>query len=281
MKNFLTIDIEEWFHILDTASAPDISTWDHQESRFLMSLDRFLQLLDEKKIKATLFWLGWLAERNPRWVQRCRDAGHEISSHGYGHSLVYQSGQKAFREDIRRAKNLLEEITGEPVLGFRAPGFSSTQETPWFFDEVAAAGYRYDSSVFPAHRGHGGMAGERMDIHVVSTAHGPLVEFPQSVMEICGFRVSVFGGGYLRLAPWPLIRYGIRLLNKQGRPVIFYVHPREIDPGHPRLKLSPKRYFKCYVNLKSTMPKLERICSHCEFELMKNASQQLISHIQE
>ncbi len=267
----MTVDVEDWFNILDAPCVPQLSEWDSKEVRFDRSVKRFLDLFAQYNVKATFFWLGWFAERHPELVRECLNAGHEIASHGYAHLLAYQVGRKAFLEDISKAKKILEDISGGQVLGFRAAGFGILDDTNWFFDTVAEAGYRYDSSVFPATRGHGGMNTSPMTPYVEKTNNGDIVEFPQSVLSLLGHRFSVFGGGYLRLAPWWLIRAGVRRLEAQGQSVIFYVHPREVDPNHPRLPLSMKRYFKCYVNLKTTMGKLQHICAEYKFQTMQQA----------
>jgi polysaccharide deacetylase family protein (PEP-CTERM system associated) len=270
LKNFLTIDVEEWFHLLDDPAVPAFSDWAGLESRLPRNMERILALLDEHKVKATMFWLGWAAERHPDIVRRCADAGHEIASHGYRHILAYEAGRENFREDIRHGKKVLEDITGKEVFGFRAAGFGTTSDTPWLFDEIRAAGFVYDSSVFPAKRGHGGISDFKLEPHLIDTAHGKLIEIPQSVVEVFGKRVSFFGGGYLRIAPVFLIRWGIGKLQAANLPLVVYVHPREVDPEHPRLPLKLYRRFKSYVNLKSTIPKLHWLCENYKFQLMKD-----------
>jgi polysaccharide deacetylase family protein (PEP-CTERM system associated) len=205
-------------------------------------------------------------------VRKIQRAGHEIGSHGYAHVLAYEVGQQAFEEDIIRSKSILEDLTGSEVIGFRSPGFCVRQDSLWVFDAVAKAGYRYDASVFPAHHGHGGLAGTPVGPYLVSTPHGPLVEIPVSTVKVLGRRVCCFGGGYLRLAPLPVIQWGVRQLHQEGRPLVVYVHPREIDPDHPRLRLTPWRYFKCYVNLRSTLPKLTWLLNRYRFTALADLS---------
>jgi polysaccharide deacetylase family protein (PEP-CTERM system associated) len=270
----ISIDVEDWYHILDSPAAPPLAQWHCLPSRIEANLNRLLELLDRHSVKATLFWLGWLAERNPALVRRSAAAGHEIACHGFGHVLAYRVGRRAFAEDARRGKAVLEEITGQSVAGFRAAGFSTTDDTPWTFAQIRAAGYVYDSSVFPARRGHGGMAGAGVRPYVVHTEAGDLLELPQSVVTILNRRVSLFGGGYLRLAPLPLIRWGIDRLRRAGQPLIVYVHPREIDPHHPRLPLGPLRRFKSYVNLASTMPKLDWLLANYRFVTLRDLAEQ-------
>jgi len=267
---FLTIDVEEWFHILDDPAVPGFDVWAGLESRLQRNMELLLSLLDKYKVKATMFWLGWAAEKHPALLRRCAAAGHEIASHGYAHVLAYESGHEKFSEDIRHGKKVLENITGMEVVGFRTAGFGTTADTPWLFEEIRGAGFVYDSSVFPAKRGHGGMVDFNRAPHKIDTPDGPLLEIPQSVVEVFGRRVSFFGGGYLRLAPIPLIQWGIGKLQESGLPLVVYVHPREVDPEHPRLPLRPHRQFKSYVNLRSTVPKLRWLCKNYNFQLMKD-----------
>ncbi|MDI6743186.1 MAG: polysaccharide deacetylase family protein [Smithella sp.] len=270
MKNFLTIDVEDWFHILDDPAVPAFASWPGLESRLQCNMERILAILDEHKVKATMFWLGWAAEKHPALLRRCADAGHEIASHGYRHILAYEAGRENFREDIRRGKKVIEDITGTAVSGFRTAGFGTTSGTPWLFDEIRAAGFVYDSSVFPAKRGHGGITDFKVVPHEIMTSSGALLEIPQSVVEVFGKRVSFFGGGYLRIAPVFLIRWGIGKLQEANLPLVVYVHPREVDPEHPRLPLKLHRRFKSYVNLSSTVPKLRWLCENYKFGLMKD-----------
>jgi polysaccharide deacetylase family protein (PEP-CTERM system associated) len=270
--NCFTIDVEDWFHILDTPAAPTIDQWASMKPRVDIGLNRMLDLLDKYSVKATMFWLGWMAEQHPALIRRCADAGHEIASHGYGHVLAYEVGPDRFLDDISRGKAVLQDITGRDIAGFRAAGFSTTEDTDWTFEKISQAGYAYDSSVFPANRGHGGKQNSRLEPSIIETPTGKLVELPQSMIEVAGKRVSLFGGGYLRLAPKWLIRSGVKRLHRAGRPLILYVHPREADPDHPRLPIGFKRSFKSYINLKTTLPKLEMLCRDLTFVTMQEVS---------
>jgi len=266
--NAFSCELEDWFHILDSDKVPPIEKWDGLTLHVERNTERLLDLLAETRVRATFFCLGWIAERLPRLVRRCHDAGHEIGSHGYGHVLAYQVGRQAFYRDLVRSRQILEDITGEAVEGFRAPGFCVRKDSEWVFDVVAQAGYRYDASVFPAHHGHGGFSLTPPEPHIIDTPEGVLVEIPTTTVRICNRPVCLFGGGYLRISPLPLIRWGIRRVHQSGRPLVVYVHPREIEPDHPRLALGPWRRFKCYTNLRSTMPKLRWLCEHYEFTTM-------------
>jgi polysaccharide deacetylase family protein (PEP-CTERM system associated) len=268
--NAISIDVEDWFHILDAKGAPPREKWDELPSRLEQNMDRLLELLARHEVHATLFWLGWAAERFPNLVRRCHALGHEIASHGQNHLLAYQVGRTAFAEDVRSSKRLLEDLTGTAVTGFRVPGFSFTPQTPWVYEVLAQEGYRYSSSVFPAARGHGGFVGATPWQHRIETDAGPVEELPITTVGAGNRRVCIFGGGYLRITPWPLLLGVSHLINRSGKGVIYYLHPREIDPGQPRMKEIPlKRYFKYYVNLRSTEPKLRRLLGSLRFATLQ------------
>lgn len=266
VKSIFTVDVEDWFHILDLDSAPAVQAWDVLPSTVERNFRKLLGMFARNDVRTTCFFLGWVAERYPHLVREASSQGHEIASHGYSHGLVFQSSAEQFFADISRSKDLLEQISGQRVLGYRAPGFSATEQTPWFFEKLAEAGYQYDSSVFPARRGHGGMAGARREPHAIRTQSGAsIVEFPISVVDVLSARMCLFGGGYLRLFPGWLTRSAARRLQRQGQSVIFYVHPRELDPGQSRLPMNPVRRFKSYVNLDTTQGKVENILKEFEF----------------
>jgi len=271
-NSIFSVDVEDWFHILDDPGVPTIDQWaglpSHVEKNFTRLLDIFSDC-GEKNVQVTCFFLGWVAERFPHLVKEAAARGHEVASHGYEHRLVYEQSRHEFYEDVRHARLRLEDISGVQVAGYRAPGFSTTAETPWFFDVLAEAGYQYDSSVFPAARGHGGMPQGRREPYRVS--EGQLLEFPITVADLMGKPMCFFGGGYLRLFPYWLIRRMAHQVLSEGRPVVFYVHPREIDPAHPRLPMGRKRQFKSYVNLETTEVKLRRILQDFPVTTFKNA----------
>lgn len=259
MECIFSVDVEDWYHILDVPSAPALAQWENLPSRVESNFYRLLELLSEHRVSATCFFLGWIAKRFPHLVKAAAAAGHEIASHGFSHRLVYQMAPPDFVDDALRARRILEDAAGCRVLGYRAAGFSITEKTPWFFDALIDAGYVYDSSVFPAARGHGGMRSACRRPYRFVGHRGQLVEFPATVVSAFGGGLCLFGGGYLRLFPLPLIvRMASRVLSG-GLPVIFYVHPREMDPRQPRLAMNASRRFKSYVNLSSTEKKVARL----------------------
>lgn len=259
LPSIFSIDVEDWFNLSGTGLEPPPSEWDRLESRVERNFQTLLSLLTEGGGTATCFIVGYFAKRFPHLVRDAVAGGHEIASHSYFHRLVYELSPAEFYEDALSSRKLLEDISGAPVRGFRAPAFSVTERTPWFFDKLAEAGYQYDSSVFPAPHQTGGLANSRFEPYQVQTAAGPLTEFPITAVRVLGKPMCFFGGGYLRLFPYPLVRtMGQRALS-EGRPVVFYVHPREIDPDHPRMPLGLRRRFTCYVNIRSTRAKINRI----------------------
>lgn len=260
-KCIFSIDVEDWFHILDLPSTPPVSSWDGLPSRVERNLLNLLDLFGETDTKVTCFFLGWVGEKYPHLVREARQRGHEIASHGYAHQLVYRTTREEFAQDVTRSRKLLEDIAGCAVLGYRSPGFSVVEETPWFFEVLMEAGYAYDSSVFPAPRGHGGMRSGRHAPYRMGDAERGLIEFPITVTKFLGRPFCCFGGGYLRLFPLSVIERMTRKVLSEGRPVVFYVHPREIDALHPRLPMGFARRFKSYVNLNTTEHKLRRLAS--------------------
>jgi polysaccharide deacetylase family protein (PEP-CTERM system associated) len=261
----LTIDVEDWFHILDCDAAPSLQDWPHLPARVQPNLEKMLELTGDTGVRATFFWLGWVAERNRALVRRCAEAGHEIASHGYAHVLPQRVGPARFYEDIVRAKSCLEDIAGREVHGFRTAGFGVTDSTPWAFDVIRQAGYTFDASIFPGRHSHGGLPFAPLAPHMRETSHGDLFEIPGSAVEVLHQRFSLFGGGYLRLASKRMIAWGAKRLAAAGRPLIVYLHPRDIDPEQPRLPLPLRRRFKCYVNLRGTLAKLEWLCETYRF----------------
>ncbi len=264
-KCLFTVDVEDWFHIPGSPRGQNVAEWKTLPSHVSKNFRIMLEIFAAKKIRVTCFFLGWVAEHFPELVQEACNQGHEIACHGYSHGLVYEMTPQEFLEDISKAKHIIEDITGEPVLGYRAPCFSVTETTPWFFEKLLEAGYQFDSSVFPAARRFGGLKTSNWGPGEISTASGRVAEFPITVINFIGRPMCFFGGGYLRLFPYPLIKkMGLQVLQ-EGRPIIFYVHPREIDPGHPRLPMNPVARFKSYVNLDTTRSKIEALLDDFTF----------------
>lgn len=258
MKNIMSIDVEDWYHILELRQTPNLREGVFAESRVEFNFLKLLDLLDENGSKATCFFLGQIAERHPKIVKEAANRKHEISSHGYAHQMVHTHTRTSFYEDVRKAKKILEDVSGESVVGYRAPGFSIVPETAWAFEQLLKAGYKYDSSLFPTKRECGYFQDTKLGPYKMENME--FYEFPVTVVNFGGLpKTCFFGGGYLRLFPYFLIKVMIEKVERENRPVVFYVHPREIDPDHPRLEMSLKRRFKSYVNLRTTERKLRRI----------------------
>jgi polysaccharide deacetylase family protein (PEP-CTERM system associated) len=265
MKSIFSIDVEDWFNISLPGVEPEPSRWDSYESRVERNFLRLMDMLAVQHVRATCFFLGYVAQRFPQLVRRAVADGHEIASHGFHHRLVFTQQADEFHADARKARLLLEDVAGAPVLGYRAAAFSINETTPWFFDKLTEAGYRYDSSVFPAPHRIGGIKTDMLHPHRRETKTGPLAEFPITAVRVFGKPMCFFGGGYLRLFPYWLIRPMAQRALAEGRPVVFYIHPREIDPEQPRLAMGRKDSFKTYVNLRTTEGKLCKVMR--DFEL--------------
>lgn len=271
--NAMSIDVEEWFHILEVDQAPDPAQWPSLEARVERNTERLLELLQETGAGCTCFVLGWVAERYPHLVRRIADAGFEVASHGYAHELVREIGPERFRADVERSIDAIGEACGRRPQGYRAPGFSITEETAgWAFEILGELGMRFDSSVVPGRSGHGGIGDARPTPHALPLGDGrALLEFPISVTPLLGTRIPYCGGGYLRLFPYAFVRSRIAAANRRGEPVMVYVHPRDIDPDHPRIPMPLARRFRSYVNLATTLDKLRRLLGDFRFVSVSEA----------
>jgi polysaccharide deacetylase family protein (PEP-CTERM system associated) len=276
--NILTVDVEEWFHILEVDGGHPREEWPSLESRVAANTETLLELFEAFDARATFFVVGWVAARNPDLVRRIASAGHELASHSYWHEVIRRHDRASLAADLGGSRKLLEDLAGRPVRGFRAPGGSITPETAWAFDVIVEQGYAYDSSLCPGYSSHGGFPSPFFGPHLLRCQAGELAELPSSTVGVGRRRLPYAGGGYLRLFPYPAIRTCIRLDNRAGRPSNVYVHPREIDPGQPRMALPWKRRFKYYVGLRSARAKLEALLREHRF---LPAGEWLAAHAQE
>ncbi|MBL3556694.1 MULTISPECIES: XrtA system polysaccharide deacetylase [Marinobacter] len=265
-KNALTIDVEDYFQVAALAEAVDQNDWSSMEYRVEANTDRLLELFSQKGVKATFFTLGWVAERSPELIRRIQKAGHEIASHGYSHQLVYKQTPEVFRDETRRSKQILEDITGEPITGYRAASYSITAQSRWALDILCEEGFTWDSSIFPVHHDRYGMPGTPHEPYrLEAPGGGTLIEFPLSTCPLGSYRLPIAGGGYFRLYPYWLSRWGLGKINRAGQPFIFYLHPWEIDTGQPRLKVKPLSRFRHYNNLDKCMGRLEQLLEDFRF----------------
>jgi len=266
MQNALTIDLEDYYHVSAFHDSMDSGQWNLQKSRVERNTDLLLDLLDEAGHKATFFTLGWVAEQHPQVVRRVAERGHEVACHSLRHRLVYEMSLDEFREDTRRAKELLEDVGGSPVRGYRAPSFSVIQESLWALTILAELGFTYDSSIFPVKHANYGMPQAARTPFVVDTPAGPIVEFPMTTLEFAGRRSPFGGGAYFRLLPYWYTRWGIRFLNlRENRPVCVYLHPWELDPEQPRMTGSLTARLRHYLGLRNTPAKFRNLIRDFEF----------------
>lgn len=271
MKNVLTIDVEEWFQVEALSGAINPDEWKNFRSRLLPTLLRILTLLGERKVKATFFVLGWVAERFPDLVLMIKQNNHEIASHGYAHQLVYKQDQKGFEEDARKSKEILEGITGEEVLGYRAPSFSIIPDCFWAYNVLSKLGIKYDSSIFPVkHLVYGVPNAPRFPFTINLDDGKKIMEFPLSTVRVFGHNLPVAGGGYLRLFPYAYTRWAIKKLNQQGRRAIIYFHPWEIDPHQPKQKVRLTNRIRHYANLSLMESRIGQLLNDFQFSSIKD-----------
>lgn len=255
--NGLSVDVEDWFQVGAFENVIGRDDWDGLSLRVEDNVLRILDLFDEAEVKATFFTLGWVAKRHGPLMRRIVEAGHELASHGYDHARVFTFSRKEFGEDIRKAREILEDASGAKITGYRAPSFSFDQRTPWAYMELADQGYIYSSSVAPvAHDHYGWKEAPRFAFKPLPWSD--LVEIPVTTAILGGRRVAAGGGGFFRVLPYAFSRWAIRQVNRrEGKPAIFYFHPWEIDPDQPRVAGAPiKSRIRHYTNLEKMAPKL-------------------------
>lgn len=257
MNNLFSVDLEDWYHFIGDPAAPLYELWDSCVPRVEQNTDVLLEILTGCRV--TFFVLGYIAQRHPGLIKKIAAAGHEIACHGYRHEFVFTLEKAAFRRDITQTKKLLEDLTGAPCLGYRAPGFSIRQQDLSVLDIIREVGFMYDSSIFPAVRTAGGIKRFYPFPQQINTTAGPLLELPVSTSRVMGITTAFCGGGFFRFFPEAYIHRHIHLLNKQQQAAIVYIHPRDIDPEQQRLPLKPFNRFLYYYGLKTAKDKLQRL----------------------
>ena len=271
MLNALTIDVEDYFHVMAFARQIGPRDWDHYPRRVENNTNRILDLLGQRGVRATFFVLGWVAEKCPDLVKRISALGHEIGCHGYAHQAIYEGSYDDFQHDLRRAKGVIESITGCALRSYRAPSYSITSKTLWAFGVLAEEGFRYDSSIFPiAHDLYGIPNSPRFPyVKILKSGHA-ITEFPASTLRLFGINFPIGGGGYLRLLPYSVTAAAIRKLNeREKQPVMVYFHPWEIDPEQPRIPASWRSRFRHYQNLETTETKIKNLLNDFSFSTME------------
>lgn len=261
ITNVMSVDVEDYFQVGAFEHTIARDAWNQWPCRVEGNIDRILALFDSAGVKATFFTLGWIAERYPNVVRDIVAHGHELASHGYGHQRASSLSESAFREDVSRAKGLLEDIGGVAVRGYRAPSFSISHANLWALDILADTGHRYSSSIYPIAHDHYGMP-DAPRFPYRPERCPDLLEVPPTTVHWHGRNLPAAGGGYFRLMPYALSRWMIRRVNRaDARPAMFYFHPWEIDPGQPRVPGAPlKSRLRHYVNLSRMEGKLARLC---------------------
>jgi len=262
IANFVTFDIEEWYSA--NYSTVDFTKISDKSGHLEKNVDRLLEICENHGIKATHFVVGDIARNKPHIVKKIHDAGHEVASHSYAHELIYNMTPVQFQEDLRISCDLLEQITGEKVTGFRAPSWSvNTEILAWFYTALHEQGIRYSSSVFPGHTFLYGIPGFPEKVHqpVINGKKQPVWEIPQTLFSFAGKKFGFSGGFYLRALPaWFVIRQ-IKAKNNQGKSVFLYLHPREIDKNSPRLELKPVERLIHYYGVGGCEKKFNKVIS--------------------
>lgn len=271
--NILTFDVEEWFHLLDNSSTRSEEQWKGYEVRIHENVDRIFRILEDTDTRATFFVIGWIAKTYPELVRRIAEK-YEVGSHTMTHQLVWQQSPEEFRQDVDSSVKLLQDITGQPVRYFRAPGFSIRKSESWAFGILHDLGIEVDCSVFPAHHAHGGIPDYgKAEPTFIEVDGKRIKEFPVSCREIGGRHLIYQGGGYFRLFPYGVIRNWSR---GQGDYLLSYIHPRDLDAGQPMVPGLPlARRFKSYVGLKGAEAKLRRYLTDFRFVDLGEADAQV------
>ena len=265
ITNALTIDFEDWYQGLEIP----YSEWDKFEDRIEAAGDKLLGILEEGNTKATFFMLGYVAEKHPEIVKRIEAAGHEIGTHGFSHTLIYNQQPELFKDELTRAIHYLEDLTGKKVLGHRAPFFSITKDSLWALDILGELGIKYDSSIFPVLNYRYGIAGSPRFPYKITREKFEFVEFPISTLKLPGFTMPISGGAYFRIYPYQVTKQAIRSVNRSGEPVTFYLHPWELDPDHPRIDVPRRIALTHYFNLGATERRLKKLIRDFKLAPMK------------
>lgn len=265
VEHFFTVDVEDYFQVNAFERTVSRSAWDGFPPRLERNVAVLLDLLHRRGVLGTFFTLGWVARRHPEVVRRIAAAGHEIASHGFWHRRVTELTPSEFREDARSSRALLEDLTGQRVYGYRAPSFSIVPGREWALDILVEEGYRYDSSLFPIRRLGYGYPGADPVPHILHRPAGPLLELPPATLLVASLRLPAAGGGYFRQFPYGFFRRAFRSHAEAGVSGMFYIHPWEVDPDQPRLRVPPVARFRHYTGLHRTLPRLRRLLEEFRF----------------
>jgi len=271
VKNVISVDVEDYFHVEAFADVVERDRWGTYASRVEGNTRRLLELFAAQQVQATFFLMGWVAERFPSLTREIAAAGHELACHSYWHRLIYTLTPDEFREDTRRAKDVIEQTVGQPIHGYRAPTYSIVADSLWALAILAELAFTYDSSIFPIHHDRYGIPAAPRAPFRVLTSCGPLVEYPITTFRLRHHNLPVGGGGYLRLLPQWYTELGVRRVHREGLPVIAYVHPWEIDPEQPRLPGRLSSRLRHYTNLSKTYGRLNTMLQEGNFTSFRNS----------
>jgi len=267
----LTFDIEDWFHILHKYPDNILDKWGSYEVRIHNNMDKIFQILSDNDVKATFFVIGYIARKHPEIIKRIHELGYEVAAHSDMHQVAHLQSRDEFKQDLFECVNSIQNITGEKVITYRAPGFSIKKQNVWAFEILKELGIEYDASIFPAQREDGGFTNFSECTPLIIKYKGMFMkEFPMSVDSFLGNKFVATGGGYFRFFPY----WMIKKIVANADYTMTYFHPRDFDPNQPMLNgLSLKRKFKSYYNLSSTYPKLRKLVNDFDFIDMREASQ--------
>jgi len=271
MNNVLSVDVEDYFHVAALSESINVQDWESIAPRVVENTRRLLDLFDRHNVKATHFVLGWVAEKFPDLIREIDARGHEVASHGYSHQLVYDQTPELFYKETRMSKEMLENILGKAVIGYRAASYSITKRSLWALDILSELGFQYDSSIFPIRHDRYGIPDAEPLPHKMQTPKGnQIVEFPLTTSSLFGLKMPAAGGGYFRLYPYALSKLLLRRVQKSNKPIVFYLHPWEIDHEQPRVKVSALSTFRHYNNLDKCEQRLERLLKDFRFSTMSD-----------
>jgi polysaccharide deacetylase family protein (PEP-CTERM system associated) len=268
MKNVMTVDVEDYFHVEAFARVIPTHEWHRFPPRVEQNVSRILELFAKYQVRGTFFILGWVAEKFPWLARKIAAAGHEIGCHGYAHKRLHSMTPDQFQQDVRKATAFLTDQVGRSIGCFRAPSFSIVSETLWALDVLSAEGYSFDSSIFPVRHDMYGIPDAERFAHWRSFNEGGsgIFEFPLSTIACRGLNIGVGGGGYLRWIPYGITHWAVRHINQVHRePAIVYFHPWEIDPDQPALRAGMKSTLRHYTNLSTMEEKVERLLQDFQF----------------
>lgn len=274
LKHILTIDVEDWFHGIDS----DVSNKLCPEPRLDYQMNILLELLLINDIKATFFWLGSVAQEYPQLLRKISQTGHEIGCQGWQHDFVYRKSNNVFREETSRSLDIITDIIGKQVISFRAPYFSITERSLWALEILTCLGFEYDSSIFPVRNWRYGIPGFGSELRKIKTSSGSIYEVPISVRKIFGITLPAGGGAYFRMYPYWLTRMNFLAAGNTGNPVLFYIHPWEFDPEHPRVMFNWKAMITHYINLESTVNKFNKLLHEFHFGALHEVAGILIKN---